>query len=230
VRTVGHVTLTLSSIGGFCFMVTNRTSREWRFASLRLVPLGILAIIGATVASTHSYPRPTTLKGGTLAILGALLFLFSSVSFLNVLTRTANKIFEPRMGLGKASMLRFIIRLVGSFVIILILLASIHISVTNLLLGSAIIGIILSAAAQQTLANFFASVVLVIDRPFAVGQTVTLNSGALGGLYTGKVLDISFSHTRLRLEDNSTVRLPNATILSGAAVIHAAPQPIEHRE
>lgn len=208
-------------------MVTTKTSREWRFASLRLVPLGILAITGATLSSTHSYPRPTTIKGGSLAILGVVLFLFTAISFLNVLTKTANKIFEPRMGLGKASMLRFVIRLVGSVVILLTLLASLHISVTNLLLGGAIIGIILSAAAQQTLANFFASVVLVIDRPFAVGQTVTLNSGALGGVYTGKVLDISFSHTRLRLEDNSTVRLPNATLLSGAAVIHAAPQPIE---
>lgn len=208
-------------------MVTNKASREWRFASLRLAPLGVLVITGATLASTHSYPRPTSLKGGSLAILGVILFIFTAISFLNVLTKTANKIFEPRMGLGKSSMLRFVIRLVGSIVILLTLLASLHVSVTNLLLGGAIIGIILSAAAQQTLANFFASIVLVVDRPFAVGQTVTLNSGALGGQYTGKVLDISFSHTRLRLEDHSTVRLPNATILSGAAVIHAAPQPIE---
>lgn len=208
-------------------MVTNKTSREWRFASLRLVPLGVLAITGATLASTHSHPRPSSLQGASLALLGVVLFIFTAISFLNVLTRTVNKIFEPRMGVGKASVLRFVIRLVGSIVILLALLASIHISVTNLLLGGAIIGIILSAAAQQTLANFFASIVLVVDRPFAVGQTVTLNSGALGGVYTGRVLDISFSHTRLRLEDNSTVRLPNATILSGAAVIHAAPQPVE---
>jgi len=77
----------------------------------------------------------------------------------------------------------------------------------------------LSVAAQQSLANFFASIIIVIDRPFVVGQYITINSGALGGEYTGKVLDISFSRTRIRLEDESTVSLPNATLLSGAAVI-----------
>jgi small-conductance mechanosensitive channel len=86
-------------------------------------------------------------------------------------------------------------------------------------LGGAIIGIILSVAAQQALANFFASIIIVIDRPFAVGQYITINSGGLGGEYTGKVLDISFSRTRLKLDDESTVSLPNATLLSGAAVI-----------
>lgn len=200
-------------------MATKRTNREWYFASLRLIPMGLLAITGAVLASAHSYPRPTSFRGSSLAILGVILFLLTSISFLNVFSNTFNKVLGMHMGIGRASMFRFIIRLAGYAIIVLVLLTSIHISVTNLLLGGAVIGIILGAAAQQTLGNFFASIVIVVDRPFSVGQNITINSGALGGIYTGVVMDISFSHTRLRLDDNSTVRLPNATILSGAAVI-----------
>lgn len=211
-------------------MAIKKTHREWYFASIRLVPMAVLAIIGAYLASTHSNPRPSTIQEGVLVILGVILFLVTSISFLNVFANTFNKVLGMRMGIGRASMFKFIIKLIGYIIIGLVLLSSIHISVTNLLLGTAIIGIILGAAAQQTLGNFFASIVIVVDRPFSVGQNITINSGALGGTYTGTVMDISFSHTRLRLEDNSTVRLPNASLLSGAAVILPPRAPAQDKQ
>lgn len=200
-------------------MSNERTNKVWQSASLRLVPLGILAIVGAVLSSTHSYPRPTTIKGASFAILGVILFLITAITFLNVLIRAVNKIVEKRVGAVHASLLRFVIRLVGYITILLVLLTCIHISITNILLGSVLIGIILSAAAQQVLANFFASVVIIVGRPYAVGQKVTLVSGGLGGPYTGKVVDIGFTHTKMRLEDSTLVKLPNATLLSYAAVV-----------
>jgi small-conductance mechanosensitive channel len=178
-----------------------------------------MMIIGASLAYHYSEPRPTTLKATSLTILGVLLYVITAFSFLRVLTSAIYSIIARRLGVGRAAFIRFILRLLGSLIVGLGLLTIVHVPIVNLLLGGAIIGIILSVAAQQSLANFFASIIIVIDRPFAVGQSITINSGALGGEYKGKVLDISFSRTRLRLEDDSTVSLPNATLLSGAAVI-----------
>jgi small-conductance mechanosensitive channel len=140
------------------------------------------------------------------------------LTFIHILTTTIYKRSSYRIGVGRASTIRFILRIAGYAIILLGFLSLIHIPIAKLLFGGAVIGVILGVAAQQSLANFFASIVIIIDRPFIVGQDVAIVSGALGGTYTGTVADITFSHTRLRLEDGSSVNLPNATLLSGAAI------------
>ena len=204
-------------------MAKVRTKKTWRTASVRLLPLAIMVAIGASLAFAYSEPRPHTLKATSIVILGLILYLITAISFVQVFTNAVYSLISRRIGVGKASMIRFILQLISYGIVGLGLLTILHVSIVNLLLGGAIIGIILSVAAQQSLANFFASIIIVIDRPFAVGQYITINSGALGGEYTGKVIDISFSRTKLKLEDESTVSLPNATLLSGAAVIVKPP-------
>lgn len=204
-------------------MAKETTKQVWRIASLRLLPLALMLFTGAALAFAYSEPRPHHWKAAAVVILGILLYLISAISFVHVLTGAIYKLIVRRIGVGRASMIRFILRLTGYGIVGLGFLTILHVSIVNLLLGGAIIGIILSVAAQQALANFFASIIIVIDRPFAVGQYITINSGGLGGEYTGKVLDISFSRTRLKLDDESTVSLPNATLLSGAAVIVKPP-------
>ena len=204
-------------------MAKVRTKKTWRTASLRLLPLAIMVAIGASLAFAYSEPRPSTLKATGIVILGLILYLITAISFVQVFTNAVYSLISRKIGVGKASMIRFILQLISYGIVGLGLLTILHVSIVNLLLGGAIIGIILSVAAQQSLANFFASIIIVIDRPFAVGQYITINSGALGGEYTGKVMDISFSRTKLKLDDESTVSLPNATLLSGAAVIVKQP-------
>ena len=93
-----------------------------------------------------------------------------------------------------------------------------NVQVGKLLLGGAVLGVILGVAAQQALANFFASIVLIISHPFSVGDNIVITAGALGGEYRGIIKDIGLTHTKLREEDGHIVFLPNATILSSASV------------
>jgi small-conductance mechanosensitive channel len=123
-----------------------------------------------------------------------------------------------RLGVGRAASLRFIVLLFGYLVILLTSLDHIGIPVERILLGSAVLGIILGVAAQQALANFFASIVLIVSHPFAVGEDITLTSGALGGTYVGHVADIGLTHTHLKQENGTLVALPNSTLLVNAAV------------
>lgn len=116
-------------------------------------------------------------------------------------------------------------RLFGNVAIALLTLNLTGFSIGNLLLGGAAIGIILGVAAQQALANLFASIVLIITHPYTVGDMLRFNSGALGGVYEGKVTDIGLTHTKLKLaESGELVLLPNATVLSGATVTFAGKQ------
>ena len=124
-----------------------------------------------------------------------------------------------RLGTGRAAAVQFILRTIGYVVILLATLELLGIPVGKLLLGGVALSVVLSVAAQQALANFFASIVLVVSHPFTVGEEITLKSGALGGEYNGLVLDIGLTHTKLQDEGGEIVFMPNATVLSGAAIL-----------
>lgn len=193
--------------------------RIWRMAGLKLLPLLLVMCTGAYVAGTHFNAHHMTAKAVILSTVGVLAYISAAFSFLHVLTSAFYKSIVHRVGVRRAATVRFFLRVAGYLIIMLGLLTILHIPIAKILVGSALIGIILSVAAQQSLANFFASVVIILDRPFVVGQEITIVSGGLGGEYDGIVIDINFSHTMLKLADGSIVRLPNAPLLSGSAVI-----------
>ena len=191
----------------------------WKAATTKFVPVAAICIAGASVATTISSHHPhAALHYLLLRLAGIAVYAMFGISALHILTTAIYKHSSRRIGIGRASTVRFILRIIGYVIVLLGLLSLLHIPVAKLLFGGAIIGVILGVAAQQSLANFFASIVIIIDRPFAVGQEVTIVSGTLGGAYTGVVTDISFSHTHLRLEDGTGVNLPNAALLAGAAI------------
>lgn len=197
----------------------NVHKRLWRQANVRLFPSAVLSIVGAVVASGNGHVRSGNFNHRIIALLGVILFLIFATAFLRVLTRTITQIASIRhLSIGRAAALQFILRIVGYVGIFLITLDLVGVPVGKLLLGGAAIGIILGVAAQQALANFFASVVLIVAHPFEVGEHVTITAGALGGAYEGDILDIGLTHTRLQEVNGRRILLPNATLLSSAAI------------
>jgi small-conductance mechanosensitive channel len=104
---------------------------------------------------------------------------------------------------------------VGYVVLLLSTLGAMGANLGALLLGGAITGVLVGIAAQQTLANFFAGVVLLMARPFTIGETVVLRSGPLGGEYEGTVTDMGLFYVRLSTE-KGPVEIPNAGVLTAA--------------
>jgi MscS family membrane protein len=74
------------------------------------------------------------------------------------------------------------------------------------LAGLGIGGLAVAFAAQDTIANLFGSLVVVLDQPFKVGETVRI------GATTGTVEDIGLRSTKLRLVDRSLAVLPNKLV------------------
>ena len=104
--------------------------------------------------------------------------------------------------------------LVAIFVVIgvLITVQSLGFNVSTILSGLGIGGLAFALAAQDTIANLFGSVVVAIDQPFKVGETVRI------GANTGLVEDIGLRSTKIRLIDKSLVILPNKLVSSEAIV------------
>jgi MscS family membrane protein len=77
-----------------------------------------------------------------------------------------------------------------------------------LLAGLGIGGLALALAAQDTLKNFFGSLMIMLDKPFTIGQRVTF-----GGC-DGTVEEIGFRSTRVRTLTGHLVTIPNEKVAS----------------
>ena len=151
-----------------------------------------------------------------IAVGGALLILITGVVAVRAVAAAIRAAADDPGEARRTGPLALIVSAVGYLTLLLILLGALHIPVARVLLGGALTGIILGIAAQQSLGNFFAGIVLLAVRPFAVGERVTLKSGPLGGEYNGTVTEMSMFYVHLMTERGPAL-LPNAGVL-GAAI------------
>ena len=84
----------------------------------------------------------------------------------------------------------------------------IGIQIAALLTGVSIIGLAVGFAAQETLANFIAGIVIFWDKPFKLGDWVQID-GELA-----QVQRVTFRSTRLHNLDNDVVVMPNTMMIS----------------
>lgn len=87
-------------------------------------------------------------------------------------------------------------------------LQNLDVNVGSLLAGVGLGGLAFALAAKDTVANFFGSVMIFIDKPFQIGDWVVIGS------VEGTVEEVGFRTTRIRTFYSSLVTVPNAQITS----------------
>ncbi|MCE5297059.1 MAG: mechanosensitive ion channel family protein [Euryarchaeota archaeon] len=100
------------------------------------------------------------------------------------------------------------------FIAVMLVCGILGYDLTVFLAGAGFLGIVVGLAAQTTLANFFAGIQLLIDRPFKVGDLLLMDSGDYGeikhiGLRATEMLDTT---------SNQLVIIPNATIANNKII------------
>ncbi len=109
---------------------------------------------------------------------------------------------------GSLVVLRFIIMLVVAVAVLLLALENFGVKVGPMITGLGIGGIALALAVQKVLGDVLASVSILMDKPFVVGDTVQV------GDKTGTVEMIGIKTTRLRAPTGEQLIFGNADILS----------------
>ena len=169
----------------------------------------------------------TTLVGldvGHLVTISATVafFIFAVISTF-AFARWARDVLERFVGAAYGAIVRYAMILVGVSVILLIALSMLGFRVGQLVVGGAVTGVLITIAAQQSLSNLFAGVMLQFAQPFRVGEMVRIRSGALAGTIEGTVTEFSITYVQLDTHDGR-VLLPNAQVLA-AAVSPVGPDP-----
>ncbi|MCU1595487.1 MAG: small-conductance mechanosensitive channel-like protein [Frankiales bacterium] len=128
-----------------------------------------------------------------------------------------------RFGDAHANVVGLLVTLGGYALTAFAMLAVLGVSPARLLVSGAVTGVILGVAAQQSLGNVVAGIVLLLNRPFQVGHDITVRSGALAGPYSGRVVSIGLTYVHLQTSDG-LVLLPNSGVLAAAVGPTLRPQ------
>ena len=102
-----------------------------------------------------------------------------------------------------------IIKIVLLIISAVIIVDEVGYDISGLITGLGISGLTLSLAAQDTAKNLFGGIVIIIDKPFQVGDWIEV-----AGMQ-GVVSDISLRSTRLRTFKDTEIIIPNSTLANG---------------
>ena len=114
--------------------------------------------------------------------------------------------------------LEFMIKLIQialTMAIILTLLQNLGVSISGLLAFGGVGGLAVGLAAKDMLANLFGGLTIYMDRPFVVGDKISLQNKSIEGF----VEHIGWRQTRIRGYDRTPVYVPNA-LFTNLAVIN----------
>ena len=154
----------------------------------------------------------TVVKVIRLVLFGILAYLL--VRVLNSLI--FGLIYQMRSGYEAPTLVRNIFSIIAFTALFLLIFSSIFegVNLGALFTTSAIFGVILGLALQDTLGNFFAGISLQADRPFQIGDVITVGAQH----HSGVVEEITWRAVKIRTFQNHVVLISNST---------AAREPIE---
>jgi len=139
----------------------------------------------------------------TIILIAALTFTFMFGTLVaDVLTgsgRLKNRSFDAHLA-------RIGIRIASLVVCVVILIEGLHeigFSLATVIAGAGVTGLAVALAAQSTLRNIFGSLMLLLDKPFRVGQRVVVSG------HDGTVEEIGLRSTKIRLLTGHVTSIPN---------------------
>ncbi len=139
-------------------------------------------------------------------LLGGL-FLSLALVLVRALGEFSFFVFRKRKGYEAPRLMRDLFSLVAYIILIAIILNSVFsLSLSTLLPTSALLGVILGLALQDTLGNMFAGISLHADKPFQVGDVITV------GKFTGVVESITWRAVKIKTFQNHFILVSNSQI------------------
>lgn len=168
----------------------------------------LFAAYALTASALYSLSLPEDTAGALTAI-SPLLMAFAVINFLVALTinpwRT-DRIPDRFPNIVQDSLVIALFALVATFILR-----------DRMLATTAVGAVVIGLALQDTLGNFFAGLAIQIEKPFRVGDWVTI------GGQDGKVSEITWRATKMRTKGGNFVVVPNSTLAKDTITNYCEP-------
>ena len=209
---------------GLARQLSRRAVKRARIQSLVLLPMLVAVLVVYGYREKIFGPAYDT----PVRIVTFLVLISLGWQFARDIGRALGPTLFRRMDPGTAGTVVFLLRLVTMLAAVLVALRIAGLGPRTLALGGAFTAVVVGLAAQQTLGNLFAGMVLLSARPFRVGERVKLQGGGLAGTVEGVVSSLGLLYTTLASGDDS-IMVPNSVVLNVAIVPLREPEGIDLR-
>ena len=154
-----------------------------------------------------------------IIVVALLIWIIGKKVIKLVLKITKRALEKGKVDEGVQSFLMSLVRILLYGVLVVILIGTVGIDTSSViaLLGSA--GLAVGLALQGSLSNFAGGVLILILKPFRIGDYIVVNG------MEGTVTGIDIFYTKLRTGDNRVVVLPNGN-LSNSDLINVSQEPV----
>jgi small conductance mechanosensitive channel len=210
---------------GLLRQISPRVVKRARLEALVLVPLfvGIVIIYDNRVSlfgTRTSRHAPLRLEAGLetpLRVVTVVALVILGWAIARDIGRGLGPPLFRRLDPATAGTVGFLIRLVAIGLALLVALRIAGFEARELALGTAFTAVIFGLAAQQTLGNLIAGLVLLSARPFRVGERVRLQGGPLAGQLEGTVSALGLLYTTFASGEDA-ILVPNSVVLNVAVM------------
>ena len=173
-----------------------------------LVSFGVMAlnVLRLPILEKFFYAALTI---GLASLLNQIVLLFLKYFGENIADKTSTKLDNIAIDL-----LKKFSGVVIFAVAIIMALDIIGVNVMPFIAGAGFLSLAIGFAAKDTLSNLIAGVLLIIDRPFEVGDRIEVWTAPSNAATWGDVIDIGLRATKIRTTDNITIIIPNNQIMT----------------
>lgn len=195
---------------------TRRARRE----AVVLVPLiaGVLVLYGYR---REVFGNDILVRVAAVLVLAVLGWLFA-----RAIGRALRPTLYRRLDPGTAGTVGFLISLATIAITLLVALRVAGLRPETLAVGGALTAVVVGLAAQQTIGNVFAGMVLLSARPLRVGERVRMHGGAVAGEIEGTVSTLGLLYTTLQ-DGADRIMVPNNVVLTLAIVPIREPDAVD---
>ena len=213
--------LTVAAIVGLAVMLLAYRVGRWSAARMRktgvlrycLTLLFPIAAMAVPLVVRDFIAQQLAVSGTTLSVVKFTANMVFLVAILVVVVGAGNRITElliasPRIhpkGLD-AQFIRIVCRVLSLIVAIILFLEGgkyLGIPLTTLLAGAGVGGLAVALSAQDMLKNLFGSVMVILDKPYCVGERIVVKG------FDGVVEEIGLRSTKIRLLTGHVATIPN---------------------
>lgn len=199
----------LSLIGSVAFRKNERNRKS--FISTLERPLAlfflVLGIFLAVYINVHSVVAVRCFKIATIFVIS-----WGIVSYLSDNLQLLFKFGDSTDDKLNATVIKFITNILKIVIIaiaVVMVISELGYNINGLLTGIGVGGLAVSLAAQDAISNLISGFVIVLDKPFLVGDFIETDS------LQGTVVDITMRSTKVRTLEDSVVTVPNSKIADG---------------
>jgi small-conductance mechanosensitive channel len=205
-------------------LLHRQVEHKLNFLGVLLDAIRVPSMIWCLMAALEVALRYAPLTGSQVNLTSKLIIAFLIISFSLVASSIAVRMIvvhahRKDMAFAVSGLSQTLTRVLILTMGALVLLHHFNISITPALTALGVGGLAVALALQDTLANFFAGVHILVETPIRLGDFIKLSTGE-----EGIVSDIGWRTTRVRNGQNNIIVIPNTKITSGILTNYSIPE------